>query len=208
MCEGVPLRWLVTADSGRMDAGVECRLAKASKAFGALRKAVFLDRNLSLRTKRKVYQACVLSDLLYGAECWIPLRRQVKQLKTFHHRCIRCILGISNKQQWDERITMAKVRERWGDKELVDEKIQKKRLEWLGHLAHMQDHCLPKSVQFGWLPQPRPGPRRRWRDVNLQQSDIKDDEWFKAATASRDGRRTRFREGVERHRQKQAAWEF
>ena len=51
----------VIVDSGRMDADVECRVAKASKAFGALRKAVFLDRNLSHRTKRKVYQACVLS---------------------------------------------------------------------------------------------------------------------------------------------------
>ena len=38
----------------------------------------------------------------------------------------------------------------------MDEKIQKRRLEWLGHLARMQDHRLPKSVLFGWLPQPRP----------------------------------------------------
>ena len=72
------------ADSGRMDADVECRVAKASKAFGALRKAVFLNRNLSLQTKRKVNQACVLSVLQYGAEYCIPLRRQVKQLNTFH----------------------------------------------------------------------------------------------------------------------------
>ena len=140
----------------------------------SLKEGVFLDRNLSLQTKRKVYQACVLSVLLYGAECWIPLRRQVKQLNTFHHRCIRSILGISNKQKWDERITMAEARERWGDEELVDEKIQKRRLEWLGHLACMQDHRLPKSVLFGWLPQTRPwsGPRRRWRDLakkDLQQ---------------------------------------
>ena len=47
-----------------------------------------------------------------------------------------------------------------------------------------------------------------WRDVakkDLQQIGIKDDGWYKAATAWRDGWRTRCREGVERHRQKQAA---
>ena len=33
MCEGVPLPWLVMADSGRMDADVECRVVKAFKAF-------------------------------------------------------------------------------------------------------------------------------------------------------------------------------
>ena len=41
----------------------------------------------------------------------------------------RSIQGISNKQQWDERITMAEVREQWGNEELVDKKIQKRRLE-------------------------------------------------------------------------------
>ena len=71
--------------------------------------------------------------------------------------------------------TMAEVREWWGDEELVDEKNQNRRLKWLGYLARMQDHCLPKSVLFGWL----------------------DDEWYKAATASRDGWRTKCREGME-----------
>ena len=35
-------------------------MAWASKAFGALRKAVFRDRDLSLTKKMKMYQACVL----------------------------------------------------------------------------------------------------------------------------------------------------
>ena len=47
----------LVADSDRMDVDVERRIAQASKAFGALRKAVFLDKNLTLTTKRKVYQA-------------------------------------------------------------------------------------------------------------------------------------------------------
>ena len=39
-------------------------IASASRAFGALRQAVFKDDNLSVVTKRKVYQACVLSVLM------------------------------------------------------------------------------------------------------------------------------------------------
>ncbi len=93
-----PLLDAVIADSGRMDTDVESRLAKVSRASGALRKAVLLDRNLSLQMKRKVYQTCILSVLLYGAQCWIPLRRQAKKLNTFHHRCVRAVLGISNQQ--------------------------------------------------------------------------------------------------------------
>ena len=68
-----------------MDADVVKSVAQASKAFGALRKPVFLDRSLSLATKRKLYNACVLSVLLYGAECWIPLRKNTKKLNSFHN---------------------------------------------------------------------------------------------------------------------------
>ena len=39
-----------------MDAEVDRRIASASKAFGALRPAVFNDRNLNVNTKRQVYR--------------------------------------------------------------------------------------------------------------------------------------------------------
>ena len=69
-------------------------------AFGALRKSVFIDKTLRLETKHRVYDACVLAVLLYGSECWTPLRRHARKLNSFHHRCIRTILGISNQEQW------------------------------------------------------------------------------------------------------------
>ena len=144
------------ARSGKIDVEVDRRLAQASKAFGALRKAVFMDRTLSLSIKRRLYTAYVLPVLLYGAECWIPVMRHNRKLNSFHHRCIRIILGISNRQQWSERIMMAEVRRRWGDMELITDKIRMRRLEWLGHLARMSDDRLPKSILFGWLPEPRP----------------------------------------------------
>ena len=55
--------------NGRIADEIDRRIANASKAFGALRQAVFKDANLSITTKRLVYQACVLSVLLYGGEC-------------------------------------------------------------------------------------------------------------------------------------------
>ena len=40
----------------------------------------------------------------------------MKKLDTFHHRYICNILGISNQQQWTEKITTAEIRGRWGTK--------------------------------------------------------------------------------------------
>ena len=95
----------VVMSSGRIDAEVNRRLAGASRAFGALCHAVFNDSNLTITTKRKVYQSCVLSVLLCGCECWTTLRKQLNSLNAFHHRCIRTVLGITNKQQWQQHIT-------------------------------------------------------------------------------------------------------
>ena len=54
------------ASSGRMDVDVKQSVARASRAFTRLRKTVFLDKNLSLSSKWKIYNSCILSMLLYG----------------------------------------------------------------------------------------------------------------------------------------------
>ena len=108
------------AESGRSHEEVDRRIASASKAFGALRRAVFRDSNLSVKTKRRVYDACVMSILLYGSECWVPLRRDLRRLNSFHHRCVCTVLGITNQRQWEERISSEAVREQWGDVEMIE----------------------------------------------------------------------------------------
>ena len=112
----------------------------------------FTNTNLSLTTKRQVYQACVLSVLQYGGECWILLRKNLKRLNAFHHRCIHTVLGITNMRQWEERITSRKTREQWGDQETITVKLMKRHLEWLGHLARMLDHHIPKKTLFSTSP--------------------------------------------------------
>ena len=89
----------LVASSGRIDIEVDRHIANAAKAFEALRHAIFMDKNLTINTKWWVYQACVLSVLLYGSECWTPLRRHLKKLNDFHHHCIRTIVGITRRQQ-------------------------------------------------------------------------------------------------------------
>ena len=74
---------------------MERRVSQASRAFGALRKAVFLDKDLTLNIKIKFYQVHVL--LVLGAECWIPLRNHLKKVNTFHNRWIRIILEFQTR---------------------------------------------------------------------------------------------------------------
>ena len=74
-----------------------------------------------------------------------------------------------------------------------------RRLEWLGHLARMPNDRLPKSVLFGWLPEPWPrcGPRKRWRDVlwqDLKFIDVAETDWYEES-------RTLYHSGIEAHQE-------
>jgi len=68
--------------SCRCAVDVDNRLARASRAFGAVR-CVLLDANIRLPTRRLIYSACILSVLLYGSECWCLLKPQLRKLESF-----------------------------------------------------------------------------------------------------------------------------
>ena len=110
---------VVTPDCRSSD-DITRRLSLVSRAFGSLRE-VFLDRNLSIHTKRLLYNACVMSILLYGSECWCPLRRDLQRLDGFYHHCIRVVLCVSRQKQWDEHLSNYQLRTQWGDAALVSE---------------------------------------------------------------------------------------
>ncbi|PIK59499.1 hypothetical protein BSL78_03571 [Apostichopus japonicus] len=56
------------------------RIGKAATVMSKLNTRVWTNKNLTLHTKLKVYQACVLSTLLYGSETWTTYTRQEHRL--------------------------------------------------------------------------------------------------------------------------------
>lgn len=173
---------LVSSNS-RASAEVDRRLASASRCFGML-QCIFKATDLSISTKRLVYNACVLSTLLYGAECWPILRCDEIRLDAFHHRCLRAILGVTRLDQQVRHIKNADIRQRWGDVGTVTDMLRKRRLQWLGHVARMPTDRLPPRLLFGWFEQPRPahGPRLRWKDrVSADLKALSVQDWFNMA---------------------------
>ena len=135
-----------------------------------------------------VFNACVLSLLLHGSECWMPLQHDLQKLSTFSMRCIRSILGVSRSLMWDEHITNEDLLVRWGDSETIKDNITHRRLEWLGHVAWMPDNRIPKQVLFGSFLQRRPahGPRPRWKDCAVRDLRARGVEasWYDVACES------------------------
>ena len=66
------------SNTGNVDDEVNCRISKASQAFGRLWTRVWREHGISLNTKLSVYRAVVLPSLLYGCETWTCYRRHIK----------------------------------------------------------------------------------------------------------------------------------
>ena len=152
--------------SGSAQSDIEGRIATASRAFGRLRKSIFQNRSLTTLTTRIVYKAVVLGNLLYGSATWTTKSTATQKLKTFHNRCLRGIFAITRFQQRTERISSSQVREMFRMREMVGEIEMLNRMRWLGYIARMPEHRIPKQILFGQLPKARSfhGVKMRWKD--------------------------------------------
>ncbi|XP_056669384.1 uncharacterized protein LOC130456524 [Monodelphis domestica] len=98
----------IIANDGSLDHEINARIQKASQALGRLRCKVPQHRGVSTATKLKVYNAVVLSSLLYGCETWTLCRKHMKQLEQFHQCSLQSIMRI----RWQDRITSQEVLDR------------------------------------------------------------------------------------------------
>ncbi|KAI8491112.1 PtdIns(3,5)P(2) sythesis regulation factor [Branchiostoma belcheri] len=179
----------VSAD-GSLDKEISCRIRKASQALGRLRAKVLQQRGVKLSTKLKIYNAVVISTLLYGCETWTPYRRHIKQLEKFHMRSLRTIMNI----RWQDKISNQEVLDR-AQSSSIEALLLKAQLRWSGHVSRMDDSRIPRQLLYGELKlgsRRRGRPKLRYKDVlknNLQWCGIKPSE-FEAAAADRPAWRT------------------
>ena len=99
-----------------------------------------------MKTKMAVYNACILSTLLYGSETWTTYAHQEKRLNTFHLRSLQCILGIS----WQDKVTNTDVLSHAGLPTMYT-LLRQCQLHWLGHVCHIEDGQIPKDILYGEL---------------------------------------------------------
>ena len=180
-----------------LDTEIDRRIGKAATTVSRLNTRVWTNSKLSTRTKMAVYNACVISTLLYGSETWTTYARQEKRLNTFHLRNIRRILDIS----WQDKVTNAEVLSR-ADLPSMYTLLRQRRLRWLGHVHRMEDGRIPKDILYGELTagsRTTGRPQLRYKDTckrDLKALNIETESWEKLA-----GDRTRWRSTLNQHLQ-------
>ena len=146
-----------------LESELNTRIGKAATSMARLTKRVWENNMLTINTKMQVYQAVVLSTLLYGSEVWALYSHQERRLSAFHLRCLRRLLGIT----WQDRVTNIDVLARAGLPSMFSI-LTTRRLRWLGHTIRMDDGRIPKDLLFGELAtggRPIGRPTLRYKDV-------------------------------------------
>ena len=134
----------------------------ASSSFGCLSKHVLGSKNLKIHTKIVVYDAVVISTILYGCETWVPYRRHIRLLESFHIRRLQLILGL----RWWHKVTHSEIRSRAGTP-TIESMLLHRQLLWLDLVIRMHHSRLPHRVLYGQL-------RLGHRSVDGQKKRFKD----------------------------------
>ena len=132
--------------SGDLTNEIQRRINLASSTFGRLSKRVFGNQDLTIHTKIIFYNVVVISTILYGCETWVPYRRHVRLLESFHIRRLQLILGL----RWWPKVTHSEIRSRAGIP-TIESMLLHRPLRWLGHVIRMPHSRLPHCVLYGQL---------------------------------------------------------
>ena len=92
---------------------------------------IWKDRSISQYTKLRLLQAHVLPIVTYGAEFWVLKKVDTNKITAFELWCYRRLLQIS----WVDKRTNQWVLEKIGPCSKLLDKINKRKLKFLGHIA-------------------------------------------------------------------------
>ena len=139
---------------------VKRRRALAAATFKSLLTILWKRREVSVEIKMRIFNACVLSRLLYGAETWVVYAGDLASLEAFQNNCLRRILRLS----WMERVTGVEVRRRCCGQPTIEEILRQRRMRWLGHVQRMGPERQPKAMYWGMRDGKRKqgGQRKSW----------------------------------------------
>ncbi len=110
-----------------------------------------------------IYNAIVVTTLLYGCETWTLYERHIRLLNAVHQRCMRSIIRF----KWQDYITNDEVCEHTGLPEM-DIILRRRILRWAGHVIRMEDGRLPKQIRYGEMISGKRDvgrPKLRYKDI-------------------------------------------
>jgi hypothetical protein len=152
----------IVSKNGGADNDIKSRFGKVRHAFVTLRP-LWKNKNISQKTKLRIFETNVKSVLLYGSETWKQTKKNEYDLQVFINKCLRQILQI----RWPNKISNSELWNRTGQSSITST-IKKRKLHWIGHILRRPQHNITRQA-LDWNPQ---GKRRRGRPTTTWRRTI------------------------------------
>jgi hypothetical protein len=125
---------------------VDRRIHKTKGTFARL-KNIWRSNNISLKSKIKIFGACVKNVLFYGCQTWMVTEVINRKLPAYVNRCLRRILKI----WWPRKISNIDL---WRKTNQIDInlEIRRRKFGWLGHTVKKGTDSVPRNA-LEWNPQ-------------------------------------------------------
>ena len=149
---------------------------------------IWRERNVSIKTKLRIFNSNVKSVLLYGSETWKTTRYILNKLQVFINKCLRRILNI----RWPKTIRIQDLLEQTKQRP-VELEIRRRKWTWIGHtLRKPRDNITRQALQ--WNPQGKRGrgrPKNTWRRDTTAELERRGYSWKEAEKRAQDRHRWR-----------------
>jgi hypothetical protein len=152
----------VISQDARCELDIKRRINLATGITSSL-STIWKSKDISMKTKVRVYEALVLSVLLYNSETWTLKATDEAKLRVFEMMVLRKICGASLRDRRRNEEIKATL-----EIEIdVVERIRRRRLSYFGHINRMRADRLPVRILNGWIHgcRPRGRPRKKWLDA-------------------------------------------
>jgi len=97
---------------------------------------------ISIPTKLKLYNTCILPICLYGSECWAITKVDACRIDALGQWCLRTLLGI----KWHQFVRNEEVRRITKQQPNLTVIILSRRFSTFGHTARMDDDADAKMI--------------------------------------------------------------
>ena len=105
------------------------RSMEVRKCAGVL-KSVWKNRNVSMETKRSMYERIVVPTALYGSEAWVLENKVKNRMDVAEMSCLRSMCGVTRR----DRVSNEEIRRRCGLQRSLSERGKAAVLRWFGHV--------------------------------------------------------------------------
>ncbi|KAJ8934309.1 hypothetical protein NQ318_002900 [Aromia moschata] len=128
-------------EDGKMDCELNKRIGQANRTYFALNRGFIEKKEISKKTKMRIYKAVYRPILTYGCESWVLNEKEKVRIGAMEMKYLRKVKGVNRLQRHRNEDISREL-----EIQPITEYIEKRQLEWWGHLMRLPNNTPIRKI--------------------------------------------------------------